>query len=696
MDPEPSIVDARDALVEAGSALRTHRDSAPATTEAKETSLSPDELRGLATLLDNPEPATDLSPSRSSRPCGSNMSVSSRLSRRIAEQEVRQTRNQEEQAAYDQLSLEYARELEVFQNRTREYESAVRLQAETAAARLALPRTPQRSNSAWRPLAGAGLAGCVAGGVMFASNPPLGAVLVVLGLIGILAGIALKMTAANSVASQQAISESETVEPLRPPVGPTPPTLPTFTQSVSLSRPSPDPRIARIEFDLASQHKAVEDHHKRRSTAIELMRAEKLPVSADELRTLARELEAAAATRDRLEAFESLSLKLEDAQRRAAINLAVALGQSNEPPSDASDEAWISSLLSEYSDYLRSCRVRAEQAKAASRRPDLEAAYARRLEMDATYANAIADRAATEHALLEFVSTLEAAPESARGSDAEAAIWLRIWITEQEQLRADTSAQQEVRGRLDQLLAGRELTEWEAEVASLAAAAEPEPAVIHDNLDEVQAELSERHERLVRTTGDLRGQQTQLEDGLGSVAAALEEEASAERALEDTAELARCIDTARTYLEQAKARAHANIAPALEATLRPWIPRVTGGRYLDVGINAADLSMKVTESSGALRDARFLSQGTTEQLYLLLRVALAQHLGSVAEVAPLVMDDVTVQSDQTRTVAILDLLLDLSTERQVILFSQEQEVIDWANASLTAPQHSILDLSLSL
>ena len=76
----------------------------------------------------------------------------------------------------------------------------------------------------------------------------------------------------------------------------------------------------------------------------------------------------------------------------------------------------------------------------------------------------------------EFVSTPEVAPESARGSDAEAAIWLRIWITEQEQLRADTSAQQEVRGRLDQLLAGRELTEWEAEEASLAAASEPEPA----------------------------------------------------------------------------------------------------------------------------------------------------------------------------------------------------------------------------
>ena len=176
MDPEPSSVDARDALVEGGSVLRIHRfDWAPARAEAKETSLSPDELRGLATLLEKAEPAKDLSLQQELETMwiGHERGLTT-FAAELAEQEVRQTRNQEEQAAYDQLSLEYARELEVFQNRTREYESAVRLQAETAAARLGLTwRTTRRSYSAWRPLAGAGLAGCVAGGVMFAANPPL-------------------------------------------------------------------------------------------------------------------------------------------------------------------------------------------------------------------------------------------------------------------------------------------------------------------------------------------------------------------------------------------------------------------------------------------------------------------------------------------------------------------------------------------
>jgi hypothetical protein len=51
--------------------------------------------------------------------------------------------------------------------------------------------------------------------------------------------------------------------------------------------------------------------------------------------------------------------------------------------------------------------------------------------------------------------------------------------------------------------------------------------------------------------------------------------------------------------------------------------------------------------------ARQDGQGTTEQLFLLLRVALAQTLSGQNETAPLILDDVTAQSDQQRTAAIL-------------------------------------------
>lgn len=90
----------------------------------------------------------------------------------------------------------------------------------------------------------------------------------------------------------------------------------------------------------------------------------------------------------------------------------------------------------------------------------------------------------------------------------------------------------------------------------------------------------------------------------------------------------------------------------------------------------------VTNHAGSVRDAHLLSHGTTEQLCLLLRVALARHLASVDETAPLVLDDITAQSDVARTRAVLDLLHRISQERQVVLFTQEDEVAAWAEDSL--------------
>src|SRR5690606_295747 len=113
---------------------------------------------------------------------------------------------------------------------------------------------------------------------------------------------------------------------------------------------------------------------------------------------------------------------------------------------------------------------------------------------------------------------------------------------------------------------------------------------------------------------------------LGSISESLEEEAAAERRLSDVQTLRECIDAATAQLALAKDRAHANIAPALETRVRPLLPKVTAGRYLDVVVEPSDFTLKVTEASGAVREARLLSQGTTEQIFLLLRIALTQVL----------------------------------------------------------------------
>jgi DNA repair protein SbcC/Rad50 len=56
------------------------------------------------------------------------------------------------------------------------------------------------------------------------------------------------------------------------------------------------------------------------------------------------------------------------------------------------------------------------------------------------------------------------------------------------------------------------------------------------------------------------------------------------------------------------------------------------------------------------------------------------------------MDDVTVESDAGRKLSILELLKKVSQRRQIILFSQEADVLAWAEANLGDPRNRLIRL----
>jgi uncharacterized protein YhaN len=131
----------------------------------------------------------------------------------------------------------------------------------------------------------------------------------------------------------------------------------------------------------------------------------------------------------------------------------------------------------------------------------------------------------------------------------------------------------------------------------------------------------------------------------------------------------------------------------LATAIGRWLPTVCGGAYVDVSVDPADLSVSVKESStGKWRQARLLSEGTREQIYLLLRVAMAEHLVTNGEVAPLLLDEVTVQSDAVRKAQLLDVLHRLSAERQVILFTHDDDVLAWADRRLDGERDAVVRL----
>ena len=71
------------------------------------------------------------------------------------------------------------------------------------------------------------------------------------------------------------------------------------------------------------------------------------------------------------------------------------------------------------------------------------------------------------------------------------------------------------------------------------------------------------------------------------------------------------------------------------------------------------------------RPVSWRSDGTVDQLYLALRLAVAEAL---TPGAPVVLDDALIRFDDARLRAAMELLKDLAHDRQVIVFTcREQE-----------------------
>ena len=92
----------------------------------------------------------------------------------------------------------------------------------------------------------------------------------------------------------------------------------------------------------------------------------------------------------------------------------------------------------------------------------------------------------------------------------------------------------------------------------------------------------------------------------------------------------------------------------------------TGGRYDRLSLSD-DFSLRSgAEEEDVLHEALWRSDGTMDQLYLALRLAVAEEL---TPAAPLVLDDAMVRFDDTRLAIALDILKEFAQNKQVVLFT---------------------------
>ena len=144
----------------------------------------------------------------------------------------------------------------------------------------------------------------------------------------------------------------------------------------------------------------------------------------------------------------------------------------------------------------------------------------------------------------------------------------------------------------------------------------------------------------------------------------------------DLEETAAALDMAQQTLAAATEQLQRRFAPRIAERAKDLFAKLTGGRY-----DRLNLTRELTVDAAAagemtMRSAQWRSEGTGDQLYIALRLAVAEEL---VPDAPLVLDDALVRFDDQRLKNALSLLMEATASKQVILFTcqnRESEIYD--------------------
>ena len=199
-----------------------------------------------------------------------------------------------------------------------------------------------------------------------------------------------------------------------------------------------------------------------------------------------------------------------------------------------------------------------------------------------------------------------------------------------------------------------------------APAAVQSPHILRAQLAGVRQELAQVRQALAACQGQMRS--------LGEAAdlqARLEEVQSRREQLQAEYD---AIALAMDVLSRANTTLQNRFSPALGEKAAKIFTKLTDGKYNKV-LLSRELTASAQESgAGVPREAPLLSQGAADQLYLAVRLAICDMVLPKEKAIPLVLDDALTSFDDARCAAALDYLMELSRERQILLFTcQERE-----------------------
>ena len=122
-------------------------------------------------------------------------------------------------------------------------------------------------------------------------------------------------------------------------------------------------------------------------------------------------------------------------------------------------------------------------------------------------------------------------------------------------------------------------------------------------------------------------------------------------------------------LEAAKDNMHRSFTPALSSKASGYFSNLTGGKYTKL---LSDEGFNITVNDTVPRKSELFSGGTIDQMYFSLRLAITDMLFKDGKVF-LILDQPFIQYDSERKERAMKLLENLSTKRQILLFSDAED-----------------------
>jgi uncharacterized protein YhaN len=234
----------------------------------------------------------------------------------------------------------------------------------------------------------------------------------------------------------------------------------------------------------------------------------------------------------------------------------------------------------------------------------------------------------------------------------------------------------------------------EAELAELAAEGVDEAVVVQVSARAFEAEgaeleqlLRETETAVARSEAEIAAAERNLPDiaALDDEAAAYRTQAARLQAFEGAVKLA------RSTIEERTREAHEKFARRLEDYAVRQLAFITADRYTELRVDPTSLAIRVrAPETREIVDLDALSAGTRDQVYLIVRFAMARMFAEGIETPPLLLDDPFAYWDAERLDRCLPVLVAGAETLQTIVCTSSREFAQAAGA-LDGAHRIVLD-----